>query len=110
MNLLELPNTIIGWVGTISAVFLMGAFFVYQIRRNDLKLLRESIEDLTARVRFLEEENARFKVENSVLTKTLTTTKQKKDYLKSLFVQGVALQITMDKSLTAAVNDHLDKK
>ena len=56
---LELPQTLIGWVGAATALALGGSFFVYQIRRNDLNLLRDSINDLTKRVEYLEKENNR---------------------------------------------------
>lgn len=110
MTILELPNTILGWVGIVSAILLAITFFLYQIRRNDLSLLRESITDLSKRVDYLEKENSNYKEENSILKSQLATTKAKKDYLKTVVIQGVALQATMNKQLLTDVNEKLNKK
>ena len=110
MNIFELPQALLIWsafLGTLAAAI---SFFVYQIRRNDIQLLRDSIKDVTERVDFLEKENLRYKEENIRIKKDFDSAKAKKDYLKSLFVQGIALQATMDKSLITAAKLELEKK
>jgi len=102
MNIVGFPQTVLGWVGVISAVALGVAFFFYQLRRNDLKLLRDSISDLTKRVEFLEKENTRLDI-------AYKDTKYKKDYLKQIVVQSLSQKASIDQSLASEVKEHLKK-
>lgn len=52
--LTELPKTIYGWIALIGFTFLTIAQVVLLVRRNEIKTLRESNEDLRKRVEDLD--------------------------------------------------------
>src|SRR3990167_7221303 len=99
--MIDLPSTITGWIAVVTALGLGIAFFVYQLRRNDLQLLRDSISDLTKRVEFLEKENNR-------LDTAYKDVKFKKDYLKSIVIQALSQKASIDQSLSDEIKDHLE--
>ena len=86
----------------ITALGLGIAFFIYQLRRNDLKLLRESIDDLIKRVTFLETENKR-------LDTAYRDVKFKKDYLKQIILQALAQKSNIESTLGKEMKEHLSK-
>jgi len=90
------------WISLITALGLGIAFFVYQIRRNDLKLLRDSIDDLTKRVEYLEKENNR-------LESAYKDVKFKKDYLKQIVLQALSQKDSIESTLGKEIREHLNK-
>jgi len=99
---LELPQTLLGWLGVITALALGMAFFVYQLRQNALKLLRDSITDLTKRVEYLEKENTR-------LYSAYKDVKFKKDYLKQIVLQALSQKSSIENTLGKEIREHIDK-
>ena len=110
MNIVDLPTTLLGWTGVIAAAAAVIVFFLYQLRRNDLKLLRESISDLSERVEFLEHENNRYKEEIVTLTNKFSETKFKKDYLKNIVIQALANKVGVDQTLSKELSAMLKTK
>jgi|SRR3990167_5303634 len=98
--MIEVPSTLISWITVITALGLGIAFFVYQLRRNDLQLLRDSISDLSKRVEFLEKENTR-------LDGAYKDVKFKKDYLKQIILQALAQKSDIENTLGKEIKEHL---
>lgn len=107
---MEILEHIPSWITAITIAASFIAFFLYQIRRNDLNLLRESIKDLTDRVEFLEKEVDRYKLENNELKDGFNQIKFKKDYLKNIVIQALANKVAVDQTLSKELNAMLKSK
>ncbi len=105
------PSNILGWGGVIGLVASAIIFFIYQVRRNDLHLLRESIADLTARVEFLEKEKNRLEEDLAKKTMDYDNIKFKKNYLKQLIMESLAKRKDLSETLiTEMIDGRITKK
>jgi hypothetical protein len=96
---MSLNNLAVDIFPGLGIVGLAVTFFFYQIRRNDLKLLRDSIKDLTERVDFLEKENTRLKVDYQDI-------KFKKNYLKQIVLEALQNKADIKEMLEKSLINH----
>ena len=99
------PSNIIGWTGVIGLIASAVIFFIYQLRRNDLKLLRESIGDLTTRVEYLEKENDRLTSDLEKKSTDYDNIKFKKNYLKQIIMESLNQRKEITETLVKEMID-----
>lgn len=104
-TLIKLPGTIFAWSSVITIAAGVVVFFLYQLRRSDITLLRESIKDLVGRVEFLENENVRLKSEIQKKTSDYDNLKFKKNYLKQLIMESLSKKTDLSQTLIAEMLD-----
>ena len=99
------PSNIISWTSVIGLIASGVIFFIYQLRRNDLKLLRESIGDLTSRVEYLEKENDRLTGDLEKKSTDYDNIKFKKNYLKQIIMESLNQRKEITETLVKEMID-----
>ncbi|MCR4305757.1 MAG: hypothetical protein NUV73_01595 [Candidatus Daviesbacteria bacterium] len=93
------PSNILGWIGIIGVIVSVIIFVIYQVRRNDLKLLRDSVSDLGTRVDFLEKENVRLKEDLINKSTDYDNLKFKKNYLKQIILESLNMRKDIQQTI-----------
>ena len=88
--MIDLPTTLFGWI-TLTGFITMGFSTIwFQWKNQNLKLLREQVEDMIKRIKFLEERLKELEDENGKLKQDYKDIHFKKNYLKQIVIEALA--------------------
>lgn len=95
----DFPTTLLGWASLLGVIAVGLSIIYFQFRNQTTNLMRLQIDDMTKRIKFLEEEVDRLKIEKDTIDGEYKNLKFKKNYLKQIVIEALASKKGIDESL-----------